>query len=102
MHVPLSSKFHYRFVIGVGLLALAALGTRVHLRADQGMGRTTGVARPVKPIETDLPPISVDFRDVAESAGLTAIDVSGGAEAKKYILETTGSGVALFDADNDG
>ena len=52
-------------------------------------------ARRVKPVETSLPPITVDFRDVAAEAGLTAANVSGGEGAKKYILETTGSGVAV-------
>lgn len=52
-------------------------------------------------IETNLPPISVDYRDVAEAAGLTSRTVSGGADRKQYILETTGTGVAIFDYDND-
>jgi hypothetical protein len=58
--------------------------------------------RRAKLIQTDLPPIAVDFRDVAVEAGLTAANVSGGEAAKKYILETTGSGVAIFDFDGDG
>lgn len=70
--------------------------------AFQGMGRTTRPVRAGKPVDTDLPPIAVDLRDVAEAAGLTAVNVSGGATSKKYILETTGNGVALFDSDNDG
>jgi enediyne biosynthesis protein E4 len=74
----------------------------IALHASQGMGRTARTPRPVKSIETNLPPIAVDFRDLAEQAGLTAINVSGGAAAKKYILETTGNGVAVFDIDNDG
>ena len=59
-------------------------------------------ARPVKPIETDLPPITVDFRDVAESAGLTAFTCPANADRKAYILEATGGGVVLVDVDNDG
>ena len=65
------------------------------------MGRTTRAPRPVPKIETDLPPIAVDYRDVAESAGLTARTISGGDDRKQYILETTGTGVAIFDYDND-
>jgi enediyne biosynthesis protein E4 len=42
------------------------------------------------------------FSDVAEKAGLTAVNVFGGAKSKKYIIETTGTGVAIFDYDNDG
>jgi len=42
------------------------------------------------------------FVDVAEQAGLNARIVFGGRETKKYIIETTGTGVAIFDFDNDG
>ena len=42
------------------------------------------------------------FTDVAQSAGLIASTVFGGKDTKKYIIETTGSGVAIFDYDNDG
>jgi hypothetical protein len=42
------------------------------------------------------------FVDEAGKAGLTAKNVFGGAGAKKYIIETTGTGVAIFDYDNDG
>jgi hypothetical protein len=42
------------------------------------------------------------FTDIAEKAGLTAVNVFGGVETKKYIIETTGTGVAIFDYDNDG
>src|SRR5271168_3783126 len=42
------------------------------------------------------------FSDVAKKAGLTAPVVFGGVNTKKYIIETTGTGVAIFDYDNDG
>jgi enediyne biosynthesis protein E4 len=42
------------------------------------------------------------FTDEAEKAGLTMTNVFGGQETKKYIIETTGTGVAIFDYDNDG
>jgi hypothetical protein len=86
-------------------LALIALGTLVGLGAVdpfQGMGRANRVPRPTKAIETDLPPITVDFRDLAEQAGLTIPVVSGRENQKQYVLETTGNGVAIFDFDNDG
>src|SRR5437660_2259381 len=69
--------------------------------AFQGMATSTRSAKPAN-IQTNLPPIKVDFRDIAEEAGLTAANVTGGREVKKYILETTGNGVAIFDFDNDG
>jgi hypothetical protein len=43
-----------------------------------------------------------DFEDIAEKAGLTMMNVFGGTDAKKYIVETTGTGAAIFDYDNDG
>jgi hypothetical protein len=42
------------------------------------------------------------FTDIAEKAGLTMTTVFGGVDTKKYIIETTGTGVAIFDYDNDG
>ncbi|MGH9539793.1 MAG: CRTAC1 family protein [Terriglobales bacterium] len=45
---------------------------------------------------------TIDFRDIASEAGLTAENVSGDADNKRYILETTGDGVGIFDFDNDG
>jgi len=42
------------------------------------------------------------FTDVAEKSGLTMVNVFGGTETKKYIIETSGTGVAIFDYDNDG
>src|SRR5246500_2612540 len=42
------------------------------------------------------------FTDIAEKAGLTAQNVFGGLDTKKYIIETTGTGIAVFDYDNDG
>ena len=49
----------------------------------------------------DTSPIG-NFIDVADKAGLTATNVFGGVDTKKYIIETTGTGVAIFDYDNDG
>ena len=45
---------------------------------------------------------SVSYRDVASASGLTSRHVSGSEEGREYILESTGSGVGLFDYNNDG
>ena len=42
------------------------------------------------------------FTDEAQKAGLSTKTVYGGVDTKKYIIETTGTGVAIFDYDNDG
>ncbi len=44
----------------------------------------------------------IHFTNVALPAGLTAVNVNGGDTSKKYLIETTGSGVAFIDYDNDG
>ncbi len=43
-----------------------------------------------------------DFRNIAAEAGLTQAIPNGGSASKQYIIETTGSGAALIDYDNDG
>jgi hypothetical protein len=48
---------------------------------------------------TDSP---VNFRNVAAEAGLIHSFPNGGGTSKKYIIETTGSGIAFIDYDNDG
>ena len=45
---------------------------------------------------------AVQFVDVARGAGLTAPNVWGGVDHKKYIIEAKGNGLAFFDYDNDG
>jgi len=42
------------------------------------------------------------FTDIAKKAGLVDRVIFGGVDTKKYIIETTGTGVAIFDYDNDG
>src|SRR6478609_5689916 len=49
------------------------------------------------------PPAGFSFTDIAAEAGLSgAVNVFGGVERKRYLLEEIGCGVALFDYDNDG
>jgi hypothetical protein len=42
------------------------------------------------------------FVDVAQKAGITARNVNGSETNKRYIVEATGSGVAVLDYDHDG
>jgi len=43
-----------------------------------------------------------DFHDIAKQAGLIHSFPNGGDKTKEYIIETTGSGIAFIDYDNDG
>ena len=42
------------------------------------------------------------FTEIAARAGLTAATVYGGVRSNRFLLETTGTGVAALDYDNDG
>lgn len=53
---------------------------------------------PIKPDE----PFTPQLTDIAPAAGLRDKCESGGEAIKKWIIETTGSGIAFFDYDNDG
>jgi enediyne biosynthesis protein E4 len=46
--------------------------------------------------------VGVNFVNVAKESGLKVATVFGGAHKNKYLLETTGCGVAFYDYDNDG
>ena len=47
-------------------------------------------------------PLGVRFINIAKQAGIDFFCIFGGLETKKYIIETTGSGVAFLDFDRDG
>jgi hypothetical protein len=46
--------------------------------------------------------LAFSFTNVAREAGLNHTTVFGGAASNRYLLETTGTGVAFIDADDDG
>jgi enediyne biosynthesis protein E4 len=58
------------------------------------------VSLPYPPSATHPPPAW--FENIAPPAGITVLNVNGGVTSKRYILEATGSGVAIFDYDGDG
>ena len=46
--------------------------------------------------------VPFSFRRLGPEAGLTGLTTFGGKTTNRYLLETTGSGVAMLDYDNDG
>jgi hypothetical protein len=46
--------------------------------------------------------IGATFVDIGRAAGLNTKTIYGGEHKNKYLLETTGCGVAFYDYDNDG
>lgn len=75
------------------MLALA------HPRRLFGSAHAQNVSSPAKEQSTDP---GVSFLNVARESGLNAKTIFGGEHKNKYLLETTGCGVAFYDYDNDG
>jgi hypothetical protein len=67
---------------------------------SQGVAVPSRTPAPGRTLKVPLPPVA--FEDRALQSGLNFRHVTGGETEKKYILETTGSGLALIDSDNDG
>lgn len=55
---------------------------------------------PKSPIEDT--PLGVSFVDVAKQSGLNVVTTYGGVGHNKYLIETTGCGLAFYDYDDDG
>lgn len=84
-------------------------GVVVADQTPQGGSATRGVFAPV--LDTEKRPITaggfvksgpVIYEDITQKSGLATWHHTMGTPQKNYILETTGSGVALLDYDNDG
>ena len=70
--------------------------------ASQTFSQAISAATPLSPTPRTVAAPLANFTDIAEKAGLNMNNVFGGLDSKKYIIETTGTGVAIFDYDNDG
>src|SRR5580704_13093419 len=78
------------------VFALAASASR---RALFGHASQTTSPVPSVPATSNL---GVSFVNVARESGLNVKTIFGGEHKNKYLLETTGCGVAFYDYDNDG
>ena len=68
----------------------------------QGVAIPKTQARPSPLVKGNIVPAAIRYEDIAVSAGLDFRHVSGDPVRKTYLVEATGSGVALFDYDGDG
>ncbi|HEV2468123.1 MAG TPA: CRTAC1 family protein [Candidatus Sulfotelmatobacter sp.] len=57
---------------------------------------------PASPKQEPATDPGITFINVARESGLNAKTIYGGEHKNKYLLETTGCGVAFYDYDNDG
>jgi len=91
-----------RFLIAVAAVTLAlAFGLVLERQALSQMISSGATDQAVRPLPPGMKAPTVDFRDVAAQAGLNAVVVSGELE-QTFVVENMGTGVAIFDYDNDG
>src|SRR5215468_11494843 len=81
------------FLVAILFYALVCLAA-----ARQGGKPAAGSA----PIVSSDDGYGVKFTNIARAAGITHKTIYGDERKNKYLLETTGCGVAWFDYDNDG
>ncbi len=82
--------------LAIGLVVILALPVFTQM---MGGGRT---AQPARPLPPGMKAPQVRYEDLGAKAGLNGINVSGSDKQQAYIVENTGTGVAIFDFDNDG
>ena len=92
---------YVRNLLGTYLIVMASLILPTGAEPQKSSTSTNKDPLPPYPAE-NVHPTPAWLIDVAGSAGLRMKNVNGGADTKKYIIETTGSGVAILDYDNDG
>lgn len=78
-----------RLALALGLFAAAS--PAASSAAGQAVAERSGEA-----------PVEMRFTEATASAGIRFVNMYGGVRAKRYILETTGTGAAFFDYDEDG
>ena len=73
---------------------------RVLMRTLVLVAAAASAQQPYPPTIDHPPPAW--FVDVAAKAGILVRNVNGSVDSKRYIIEATGSGVAILDYDRDG
>jgi hypothetical protein len=89
-----------RSALVLSLESVLAMARPLWSRASAGLQQKAAPAKDEPLVEgADL---GVSFLNVARESGLNAKTIFGGEHKNKYLLETTGCGVAFYDYDNDG
>jgi hypothetical protein len=96
--LPLLSSSRRAFLKSLSRTALLLPLEQILAPARPASGLPAAVLVPENPGTS----IGASFVDVAREAGLNAKTIYGGEHKNKYLLETTGCGVAFYDYDNDG
>jgi len=88
-----------RSALVLSLDSVLAMARPRRMRASTAQQKT---ASPKDEPSVDSGDLNVSFLNVARESGLNAKTIFGGGHKNKYLLETTGCGVAFYDYDNDG
>ena len=68
----------------------------------QGAASSGARAQPKRPLPEGVEAPRIEYRDLATESGLRGVAVSGSSIKSSYIVESTGTGLAIFDYDRDG
>ena len=85
----------------LGLAVALLVGGLPRQALPQGVAVSSRKAQPARPLPPGMKPPQVNYKDLAREAGLTGRNISGAEQNKTWIVETTGTGLALIDYDND-
>jgi enediyne biosynthesis protein E4 len=84
-----------RSALVLSLESILAMACPRWLRASAKAGQRTAAQSP-------LSDLGITFLNVARESGLNVKTIFGGEHKNKYLLETTGCGIAFYDYDHDG
>ncbi len=97
-------RFRFRnatLVVAASTAAVVGLSMILGSPALSQMASTGATDQRVRPLPPGMKAPLVDFRDIAPNSGLNAVVISGELD-QTYVVENTGTGVAVLDYDNDG
>jgi enediyne biosynthesis protein E4 len=89
-----------RSALVLSLESVLAMARPRWLRANSGQQQKAVPPRDETPAQSG--DLGLSFVDIGRESGLNAKTIFGGEHKNKYLLETTGCGVAFYDYDNDG
>jgi hypothetical protein len=89
-----------RSALVLSLESVLAVARPRWLRASPGLRQKATLPKDGPPAQTS--DLGVSFVNIGRESGLNAKTIFGGEHKNKYLLETTGCGVAFYDYDNDG
>jgi len=92
-------KSFSRFALLLSLESILGMACPRWLRASVASRQNAGQKEAAPPPCSDL---GVSFVALARECGLNVKTLFGGEHRNKYLLETTGCGIAFYDYDNDG